>query len=91
MMKRLLSLALAAILLTALIPTFAVADVGGWTMYVYTEDGGTLNVRSSPKREITRWASWITASLCGYIPSAPTAGPASNGKAITASSSPATS
>lgn len=49
MKKRLLSLALAAILLTALIPTFAVADVGGWTMYVYTEDGGTLNVRSSPK------------------------------------------
>ncbi|MBR0218282.1 MAG: SH3 domain-containing protein [Clostridia bacterium] len=49
MKKRLLSLALAVILLTAFIPTFAVADAGGWTMYVCTENGGSLNVRSSPK------------------------------------------
>lgn len=48
MKKRLLSLALAVILLTAFLPAFAVAEAG-WTMYVCTENGGSLNVRSSPK------------------------------------------
>ena len=46
MTKKLLSLALAAILLAALIPA-ALAD-SETTMYVYTENGKTLNVRSAP-------------------------------------------
>ena len=46
MSKKLLSLALAAILLAALIPT-ALAD-SERTMYVYTENGKSLNVRSAP-------------------------------------------
>ncbi len=47
MTKRLLSLALAAMLLTALIPAAAFA-AGEGTMYVYTDNGKTLNVRSAP-------------------------------------------
>ena len=46
MSKKLLSLALVAILLAALIPT-ALAD-SERTMYVYTENGKSLNVRSAP-------------------------------------------
>ena len=46
MSKKLLSLALAAILLAALIPT-TLAD-SERTMYVYTENGKSLNVRSAP-------------------------------------------
>ena len=46
MSKKLLSLALAAILLAALIPA-ALAD-SERTMYVYTENGKSLNVRSAP-------------------------------------------
>ena len=47
MSKKLLSLALAAILLAALIPAAALAD-SERTMYVYTENGKSLNVRSAP-------------------------------------------
>ena len=47
MTKRLLSLALAAILLAALIPA-ALAD-SERTMYVYTENGKSLNVRRTPE------------------------------------------
>ena len=47
MTKKLLSLALAAILLAALISAAALAD-SERTMYVYTENGKTLNVRSAP-------------------------------------------
>ena len=46
MTKKLLSLALAAILLAALIPAALVDSER--TMYVYTENGKTLNVRSAP-------------------------------------------
>ena len=46
MTRKLLSLALAAILLMALIPA-ALAD-SERTMYVYTENGKSLNVRSAP-------------------------------------------
>lgn len=47
MSKKLLSLVLAAILLAALIPAAALAD-SERTMYVYTENGKSLNVRSAP-------------------------------------------
>ena len=46
MTKKLLSLALTAILLAALIPA-ALAD-SERTMYVYTENGKSLNVRRTP-------------------------------------------
>ncbi|MBQ6961245.1 MAG: SH3 domain-containing protein [Clostridia bacterium] len=45
MTKRLISLALIAVLTAMLIPSLAVADR---IMYVYTDDGKSLNVRSSP-------------------------------------------
>ena len=46
MTKRLISLALIAIMMTMLIPALAANE--GWTMYVYTDNGKSLNVRSSP-------------------------------------------
>ncbi len=49
-MKRWLSLAAAAVLLAIAIPGAVMAD-NGWTMYVYTENGGSLNVRSSERVE----------------------------------------
>ncbi len=46
-MKRILSIALiAAMLMTALVSVTASAD-NGWLMFVYTENRGSLNVRSS--------------------------------------------
>ena len=47
MIKRLLSLALVAMMVAMLIPAMAVAD-NEWTMYVYTDNGKSLNVRSDP-------------------------------------------
>jgi len=47
MTKRLLSLALAAMLLAMLIPAMSVAE-DEWTMYVYTDNGKSLNVRRDP-------------------------------------------
>ena len=47
MTKRLLSLALAAMLLAMLIPAVTVAE-DEWTMYVYTDNGKSLNVRRDP-------------------------------------------
>ena len=46
MTKRLISLALIAVLMAMCIPTLAAAEER--TMYVYTDDGLSLNVRSSP-------------------------------------------
>lgn len=43
-----LTLALALILSTALIPAAAGAENSSWIMYVYTGNGRTLNVRSDP-------------------------------------------
>ena len=46
MTKRIISLALIAIMVAMFIPSFASAD--GW--YVYTDDGKSLNVRSEPMK-----------------------------------------
>ena len=46
MIKRLVSLLAAAVLLAALLPAAAGAE--DWVMYVYTDNGKTLNVRSDP-------------------------------------------
>ena len=46
MTKRLISLALIAVLMAMVIPALAASNDG--TMYVYTDNGGSLNVRSSP-------------------------------------------
>ena len=45
MTKRIVSLLLAAVIAAMLVPSFAGAE---WIMYVYTDDGKTLNVRSDP-------------------------------------------
>ncbi len=45
MTKRIVSLLLAAVIAVMLVPSFAGAE---WIMYVYTDDGKTLNVRSDP-------------------------------------------
>ncbi len=47
MTKRIVSLLLAAMMMAMLIPSLAVAQ-NEWTMYVYTDNGGTLNVRRDP-------------------------------------------
>ncbi|MBQ6959380.1 MAG: SH3 domain-containing protein [Clostridia bacterium] len=49
MTRRILSIALIAMMLAMFIPAIAVAD-GEWTMYVYTDNGGTLNVRNEPMK-----------------------------------------
>ena len=49
MTKRIISLALIAMMLAMFIPAIAAAD-GEWTMYVYTDNGGTLNVRNEPMK-----------------------------------------
>lgn len=46
MTKRLLSLALIAMMMAMLLPAAAIADE--WTMYVYTDNGKSLNVRRDP-------------------------------------------
>ena len=48
MTKRLLSLALIAVLMAMLIPSLAIADSYYGTQWVYTDNGKSLNVRSSP-------------------------------------------
>ena len=48
MNKRLVSLALIAVLMVMLIPSLVVADSYYGTQYVYTDNGKSLNVRSSP-------------------------------------------
>ena len=48
MNKRIASLLLALILAATMIPVFSQAENNGWIMYVYTDNGKTLNVRSSP-------------------------------------------
>ena len=48
MAKRFLSLLLAMLLAGTLIPSFSAASSSSWTMYVYTDNGKTLNVRSDP-------------------------------------------
>ena len=48
MTKRLISLALIAIMMAMFLPTLAAAD--NQTMYVYTDNGKTLNVRSDPSQ-----------------------------------------
>ncbi len=45
MTKRFVSLMLVAIMAAMMIPSFAAAE---WTMYVYTDNGKTLNVREDP-------------------------------------------
>ena len=45
MTRRIVSLLLAAAIAVMLAPSFARAE---WIMYVYTDDGKTLNVRSDP-------------------------------------------
>ena len=45
MTKRIVSLLLAAVIAALLVPSFAGAE---WIMYVYTDDGKSLNVRSDP-------------------------------------------
>ena len=47
MTKRLLSLALIAVMMAMLFPAVNEAQAE-WTMYVYTDNGGSLNVRSDP-------------------------------------------
>ena len=47
MTKRLISLALIAVMMAMFIPTLAAAEER--TMYVYTDNGKSLNVRSAPK------------------------------------------
>ncbi|MBR0408673.1 MAG: SH3 domain-containing protein [Clostridia bacterium] len=47
MIKRLLSLALIAVMVAMCIPAISDAKAD-WTMYVYTENGGSLNVRMEP-------------------------------------------
>ena len=47
MTKRIVSLLLAAMMMAMLIPSLAVAQ-DEWTMYVYTDNGGSLNVRRDP-------------------------------------------
>ena len=49
MTKRLLSLALIAMMLAMFLPAIAAAD-GEQTMYVYTDNGKPLNVRSDPMK-----------------------------------------
>ena len=46
MKKQIISLAIIAVLMAMLIPTLAAAEER--TMYVYTDNGKTLNVRSAP-------------------------------------------
>ena len=46
MSKRILSLLLVVMMMSTLFISLAHAD--GWTMYVYTDNGHTLNVRSDP-------------------------------------------
>ncbi len=46
MTKRLIALALIAVMMAMFLPALAIAE--DWIMYVYTDDGKTLNVRSSP-------------------------------------------
>ena len=46
MIKKIVSLALIAVMTVMLIP--ALAENSGWTMYVYTDNGKTLNVRKTP-------------------------------------------
>ena len=48
MSKRVASLLLALILAATMVPVFSQGEGYGWTMYVYTDNGKTLNVRSSP-------------------------------------------
>ena len=48
MNKRLVSLALIAVLMVMLIPSLVVADSYYGTQYVYTDNGKSLNVRSTP-------------------------------------------
>ena len=48
MMKRLISLALIAVLTAMLIPSLAAADSYYGTQWVYTDNGKSLNVRSAP-------------------------------------------
>ena len=48
MIKKILSLALAVMLAASLMPAFSMAASSSWTMYVYTDNGKTLNVRSDP-------------------------------------------
>ena len=45
MTRRIVSMLLAAVIAAMLVPSFAGAE---WIMYVYTDDGKTLNVRSDP-------------------------------------------
>ena len=49
MTKRLISLALIAVMTAMLIPALAVADSYYGTQWVYTDNGKSLNVRSAPK------------------------------------------
>ena len=46
MIRKIVSLALIAVMTVMLIP--ALAENSGWTMYVYTDNGKTLNVRRTP-------------------------------------------
>ncbi len=48
MKKQILSLALIAVMMAVFLPTQAVADSYYGTQYVYTDNGKTLNVRSTP-------------------------------------------
>ena len=48
MMKKMISLALIAVIAAMLLPSLAVADSYYGTQYVYTDNGKGLNVRSSP-------------------------------------------
>lgn len=51
MKKQILSLALIAVMMAVFLPTQAVADSYYGTQYVYTDNGKTLNVRSSPSMD----------------------------------------
>ena len=48
MTKKLISLALIAVMMAMFLP--ALANAEEWTMYVYTDNGGSLNVRSDPSQ-----------------------------------------
>ena len=48
MKKQIISLALIAVLMAMFIPSLAAADSYYGTQWVYTDNGGSLNVRSSP-------------------------------------------
>ena len=51
MKKQILSLALIAVMMAVFLPTQAAADSYYGTQYVYTDNGKTLNVRSSPSMD----------------------------------------